>query len=246
MLARILPITLTLVGCTTPQSHSRLRLQRQGSLPDWQKSPWKTVELPWLGDGFAKDDDLAHELRKHIDKELGASELPQVKPLHFVLGRPRVACEPSPPQWRCYAQVIVEMRGRSGKQALWAAEGFAWIDLENPPPPHRRLQLARRLVSAAILSVQEGDQERSIARGSSPIAQAIQRKDPGVVNDWLDELSQPSGLEAKRVALWLAVGHLAQRQHRDRIKDISTRSPREAKARQLALDWLDEVMGPPP
>ena len=231
------------MACTTAQSQSRLRLQRQGSLPDWQKNPWIPVETPWLGEGFKDNKNLASALQKQLDQDLKVKSLPTTKPLHFILGRPRLACEPSPPRWRCYAQVIVEMRGRRGKQALWAAEGLAWVELDQIPPKHRRLSLARTLTTTAIGSIREGPQERPAARGSGPLAQAIQRGNPAALNQWLDELEQPQGLEAKRIALWLAVGHLAQGTHRSRIQAIKAKTPRETKARQLALDWLDEVVG---
>ena len=51
---------------------------------------------------------------------------------------------------------------------------------------------------------------------------------------------------SRRVALWLAIGHLATEEHRLRILSIQTGTQRETKARQLALDWLDEVVIPAP
>ena len=243
-LARILPVVVVLNGCTVAQSQSRLRLQRHGSLPDWKKSPWVPTETPWLGEGFDDAKALAISLQDRLDQQLEVTELKESKPLHFVLGRPRVACKASPGSWRCYAQVIVEMRGKRGKRALWAAEGLAWVDLEQKPSKRQQRRLAYSLTWDAVRSVREGPQSRKKIRNSGSLAAAIERGSSTVVSDWLDELSQNEASESRRVALWLAIGHLATEEHRLRILSIQTGTQRETKARQLALDWLDEVVIP--
>ena len=96
---------------------------------------------------------------------------------------------------------------------------------------------------AAIQSVQEGPQSRAAGHGSGPLATAIQQGAPGTLSGWLDRLAGDESNEAQRVALWLAVGHLAKEKDRERIERVEARTPREKKARQLALDWLDELKG---
>ena len=243
LLARILPISLGLLACTTPQSQSRLRLQRQGSQPDWQQHPWSTVAKPWLGESFSEPEGLAERLQARLNQDLEARNLPKNKKLHLVLGRPRIACDAVGKRWRCYSQVIVEMRGARGKRALWAAEGLAWLELDRPPPLDARNTLALGLVRAAIQSVREGPQSRPAGRWAGPLATAIQLGKPGTLDHWLVSLAGDESSEAQRVALWLAVGHLAEEKDRQRIEDVKARTPRENKARQLALDWLDELKG---
>ncbi len=244
LLARILPISLCFLACTTAQSHSRLRLQRQGSQPRWEKIPWQAVETPWFGEGFPATEALEKQLQARLNQDLNGRALPEKKPLHLVLGRPRLDCEPGPKRWRCYAQVIVEMRGRRGQVALWAAEGLAWIELDGQPRSGQRPVLAHTLVTTAIQAIREGPQIRTKSSGSGPLALAIRAGSADPLADWFDELGAEGSTEARRVALWLAIGHLAKERHRLQIENTKPRSARETKARQLALDWLDELPDP--
>lgn len=243
-LARILPASLCFLACTTAQSHSRLRLQRQGIQPNWQNIPWRSVESPWFGAGFPGSTALAERVQSRLNQDLKAHELPEKKPLHLVLGRPRIDCERTQKRWRCYAQVIVEMRGRRGKMALWAAEGLAWLELDHRPRPEGQLPMALSLVRTAIQSIREGPQVRPTASGAGPLALAIRDGKVDQLDDWFEELDGDRSTEARRIALWLAIGHLADKRHRPRIEIMKARSVRETKARQLALDWLDEIPDP--
>lgn len=239
--ARFLPVCLLLLACTTPSSQARVRLQRVGSLPDWQRTAWAPVQQPMLGEPFLAAEGLDEELRLWLEDRLRRPATDTLETKRLDLGRARLGCGPHANGYRCHAQLIVELHGKVGKRALWAGEGLAWVDLESKVSPRRLKPVATRLLEAALLALERGPQRRPAAAGRGPLAQALRRGDPKALKRWVAELSSPAANEDRRIALWLAIGHLARPEDKKRLEEISALSQREREARQLALDWLAEI-----
>jgi hypothetical protein len=227
------------LACTTPTTHSR-QVFRRGQTADHPSAPWWPAAGLRLEAPFAADPELgarlAATLTERLIPALGRSDNPPRRSRR--IGKPRLACPPHGKGFRCYAQVFVEVLGRRGRTALWAREGVALLEVSERPEGARLRRLADALLGAAIDAALSPEHERS-ARARGALGQSLARGDIAALPGWFEELSQADAVKDRRIALWLAFGHLADARWLPRLAPLSTHSPNEAEAKAWALAWID-------
>ena len=221
-----------LQACTTPNQAGRLIFQRGATdIP-------QTVR--WLGfDGQIAVQPPFDQptIEQHIKGLLDTQLAPKaVSPLRALKVQSLILGCKSKPSPSCGLRAVVEVVGNDRQTILRAMEGIAELNLARPADTQTVRRALPALVQAALhAAVQANDQrpppvsrmERLIRQGST---QEIQ--------PWIRGLEDQDTPEIRRINLWIALGHVANHKHLDRLKSLQPKSDREAQVRNRALRWI--------
>lgn len=228
----VLSLTGAGAACTTPQQSARLLFQRGAtSLPPkliWQAFDGQIAIEPGLESA---------ELNVQLGVTLNEVMRPQSasSPLSLRLQSLILGCR-SKPRPSCGCRTVIELVGSDQQTTLRGMEGIAVLTLARPADADALLRAAPSLVEHAIQAALEAPDQRPAA--VSELEKSIRAGNGEQIADWMEQLKQPNTPEIRRINLWLAIGHVADRKSLRELELLQPTSEREKGVRLRALRWI--------
>jgi hypothetical protein len=220
-----------LLACTTPDSAGRLLFRRGATdLPEtlvWQEFSGQTnIDM-------ASNEELLEQLKNLITARVIPIDTDAQRSLR--LQSVIVGCRQKP-RAACACRVVVELLGSDQTTALRGMEGRAELAMAGLADAQGLQRALPTLFNHALRTALAADDKRPPAY--SQMERAARRQDHQQFSAWADKLAQPGLSEARRIALWITLGHIGIHSDLPRLSKTAALSPGEALARQRALAWI--------
>ena len=227
------PLIFLLQACTTPNHTGRLIFQRGAT-----QLPTAITWLDFDGQIAIQPPFDRAPLNDQIKTLIQTKLVPRNTGQHRALKLQSViiGCQ-SKPNPSCGARVVVEVVGSDNQTILRAMEGIAELNLARPADLQTVSRALSTLFETAVDAAVRSPEQRPPP--VSKMERLIRQGSTEKIQDWTRRLEDQDTSEIQRINLWIALGHVANPNHLERLKTIQPRNDREAQVRSRALRWID-------